>query len=92
MSYEPIKCKDCGTWWRAAEHKCPTIKVEKPDCKCGAHNKKEMPKPYPKSEPYNGFKCILCGAPADKYSMYCVNHRVEKWNKRKGEHGNGKDS
>jgi len=22
---EPLKCPDCGTWWRGEEHKCPPI-------------------------------------------------------------------
>ena len=21
--YGPVKCPDCGTWWRADEHRCP---------------------------------------------------------------------
>jgi hypothetical protein len=22
--YDPVKCPNCGTWWRADEHRCPT--------------------------------------------------------------------
>jgi hypothetical protein len=92
MSYEPVKCPDCGTWWRAAEHKCAPAAPKSKACKCGEHNSKESPYAPDPNKKYEGFKCVVCGEKAASYSMYCVKHRAEKWIKRKGEHGNGKDS
>lgn len=26
VTYAPVKCPDCGTWWRTATHRCaPTV-------------------------------------------------------------------
>jgi hypothetical protein len=88
MSYEPVKCPDCKTWWRTAEHRCPPVTTPKQEgCKCQPHKKDTLPP----------MLCIVCKAPAGSYSMYCEKHRNDRykrnnWNKdNKGEHKDGKN-
>jgi hypothetical protein len=89
MSYEAIKCPDCGTWWRTAEHKCPPVSstAKKENCKC--QSLKDKPKLPP-------ILCVICKEPAGIYSMFCEKHRSDRykrntWDKDiNGEHKDGK--
>lgn len=59
MSYNsPVKCPDCGTWWRGQEHTC-----KDPYSKIGANPYKPWdPKDngFKKKKPCEGCKCQKC--------------------------------
>lgn len=69
---EPVKCKDCSTWWRGLEHRCTTLTVTLPKFDDGPpYDLGPDVKPKKLKQPYHVIEpgCKLCGA---KGAHYCT--------------------
>lgn len=68
---DPIKCPDCGTWWRGQEHKCAPVAETLPEIATGVEEdlKRKIKEKHKKVK-----GCPLCGAHG---VHYCQGKKID---------------